>query len=194
MPLPPPLVRLPLLLALAAFWCAAVVPARAQEAGEYQRKASLLCTILRSVTWPGRRFQEPGSPIVIGVFGSDMISDFLREAIQGRRFQDRPVIVKSLSRREELAGCHMLFVSRSEREKLGPILGEVRRQFVLTVGESDNFLKGGGVINFVNADGIVRYQINGDAAKRERLMISGKLLQFALPANFNPNARGQELR
>lgn len=160
-----------------------VVPAQAQEAGEYQRKAALICTMLRSVTWPARRFGEPDSPIVIGIYGSDMISDFLREAIQDRRFQDRPVLIKRYTRREELAGCHLLFVSRSERDKMSAILAEVRREYVLTVGETDNFLKSGGVVNFVNVEGVLRYQINGSAAKRERLMINGKLLQFALPAD-----------
>ncbi len=175
-------------LLLALLLLVSSMPASAQEPGEYQRKSALICTFLRSVSWPARRFQEPGSPIVIGIYGTDSISDFLREAIQDRRYQDRPVVIKRFTRREELAGCHLLFVSRSERDKLGPILGEVRRESVLTVGESDNFLKAGGVINFVEVAGVMRYQIHGEAAKRERLTISGKLLQYALPTDYNPTS------
>jgi hypothetical protein len=91
------------------------------------------------------------------------------------------VVFKHLQNKQELRGCHVLFVSRSERERLGSILGEVRRENVLTVGESENFLGKGGVINFVNIGGAVRFQISLDAASREKLSISSKLLQLSLP-------------
>lgn len=180
--------RLALMAAVCLFTLTRPVTARAQDGGnEYQRKAALICTFLRSVTWPARKFAQPESPLVVGVYGTDSISDFLREAIQGRQFQERAVVVKHINAKQELAACHILFVSRSERDRLGPVLGEVRREGVLTVGESDNFLKAGGVVNLISVGGVIRYQIKGDAAKREHLGVSGKLLQFALPPDFNPN-------
>lgn len=166
-----------LAIGTALLWLGA---AHAQEgSSEYQRKASLICTIVRSTQWPAKKFAQADSPFVIGVYGTDAISEYLREMIQDRRFHDRSVVVKHLHAREELVGCHVLFVSRSERERLGPVLGEVRRENILTVGESDDFLDRGGVVNFVIVEGNVRYQINGSSARRERLTISGKLLQYA---------------
>jgi hypothetical protein len=69
--------------------------------------------------------------------------------------------------------------------RLGPVLGEVRRENVLTVGECDNFLGKGGIINFVTTGGQVRFQINLDNAAREKLVFSSKLLQLALPVGVN---------
>lgn len=159
--------------------------------GEYQIKAARLSSLARFVEWPPRRFPQPDSPFVLGVYGTDNITDLLREALQDRRIKDRPVMVRHLTTREELRGCHLLFISRSERDRLGPILGETRREGVLTVGETDNFLARGGVINLVPLGGVIRIQVNLEAARRERLTLSAKLLQLALPASFDPAAAFQ---
>ena len=44
-----------------------------------------------------------------------------------------------------------------------------------------NFLAKGGVINFVNVGGQIRFQISIDAAAREKLSVSSHLLQVAVP-------------
>src|SRR5882724_6550294 len=130
------------------------------ESREFQKKAEFITSFTRFVDWPARKFAQPDSPFVIGVYGTDNISSLLQESIQGRQIKGRPAVIKHLLNKEELRACHVLFISRSERDRLGPILGEVRRENVLTVGECDNFLGKGGVINFVNLGGIVRFQIS----------------------------------
>jgi hypothetical protein len=148
---------------------------------EYQKKAEFISSFTRFIDWPARKFAQPDSPFVIGVYGLDNISSLLEEAIQDRQIKGRPAVIKHLLNKEELRGCHVLFISRSERDRLGPILGEVRRENVLTVGECDNFLGKGGVINFVTVAGQVRFQISTEAAAREKLTVSSKLLQLAMP-------------
>lgn len=157
---------------------------RAQNSGEireFQKKAEFISSFARFVEWPARKFPQADSPFVIGVFGTDNITALLQEMIQDRQIKGRPTVIKRLMNKEELHACHVLFVSRSERDRLGPILGEVRRENVLTVGECDNFLGKGGVINFVTVGGQVRFQISTEAAVREKLSVSSKLLQLAVP-------------
>jgi len=159
---------------------------RSQSAGEtreFQKKAEFITSFTRFVEWPARKFALPDSPFVIGVYGSDNLTTLLQEALQERRIKDRPVVVRHLQNKEELRACHVLFISRSERDRLGSILAEVRRENVLTVGESDNFLGKGGVINFVNVGSTVRFQISTEAAAREKLAISSKLLQLSVAAS-----------
>lgn len=178
----------------AGFFCSLTVllllwalpPAHAQLS-EYQTKAERICSFARFVDWPAKKFISPNAPFVIGVFGTDAISDYLREALQNRRIKDRPVVIKHILAKEELSGCHVLFISRSERERLSSILGVVRREGVLTVGETDNFLDRGGIINLVNIGGTIRFQVNRSAARRERLTISSKLLQLAIPEDVDPS-------
>ncbi|MEP6671783.1 MAG: YfiR family protein [Chthoniobacter sp.] len=177
-------------LILAAATALAQGPA---EVREYQKKAEFINSFTRFVDWPARKFAQPDSPFVIGVYGTDNISSLLQESIQDRQIKGRPAIIKHLLNKEELRACHVLFISRSERDRLGPILGEVRRENVLTVGECDGFLGKGGIINFVTVGGQVRFQISTDAAAREKFTVSSKLLQLAIPLSQNisvvaPNA------
>src|SRR5262249_21038389 len=48
------------------------------------------------------------------------------------------------------------------------------------------FLARGGVVNFVNPGGQVRFQISAEAAAREKLVVSSKLLQLAVPLSWSP--------
>ena len=171
-------------LLIAAWVLLCAVPGFAQgtsDLQEYQKKAEFISSFIRFIDWPARKFSNPDSPFVIGVYGTDSITTLLEESIQDRQIKGRRVMIKHLQNKEELRACHVLFVSRSERDRLGPILGEVRRENVLTVGECDNFLGKGGVINFVTVSGQVHFQISTEAAAREKLVVSSKLLQLALP-------------
>jgi hypothetical protein len=163
-----------------------MLPARAVDPGfglgpELEQKASLLCNFLRNFKWPERRFVSPNSPFIIGIWGNDQISGYLHEDIQDRLIQGRPVQIRRISLKEEVTACHVVFVSRSERDRLRPIIAETRRGNVLTVGESDNFLASGGVIQFTSAGGQVRYQLSLDAARRERVEPNGFVLRMAMP-------------
>jgi len=152
-----------------------------QEMREYQKKAEFIMSFTRFVEWPERKFARADTPFVIGVFGVDTITTLLQEALQGRPIKGRPVVIKHLLNKQELRACHVLFISRSESNRLGPILGEVRRENVLTVGECDKFLGKGGVISFVTIGDMVRFQISAAAAAREKLEVSSKLLQLSVP-------------
>jgi len=168
-----------------------VATAKAQGSGdvrEFQKKAESINNFIKFVDWPVRKFPQPDTPFVIGVYGADNISSLLQESIQERLIKGRPVVIKHLQNKEELRSCHVLFISRSERDRLGPILAEVRRENVLTVGECDNFLDKGGVINFVNVGGQLHFQISTDAAAREKLNVSSHLLQLNLPSIRQINA------
>jgi hypothetical protein len=169
-----------------AWFLLSVAGAHAQsptDLQEFQKKAEFINGFTRFIDWPARKFAQPDSPFVIGVYGTDNLSALLQESIQNRQIKGRPAVIKHLFNKEELRACHVLFISRSERDRLGPILGEVRRENVLTVGECDNFLGKGGVINFVTVGGQLHFQISSEAASREKLLVSSKLLQLAVPAS-----------
>ena len=171
-----------MICALAAGWAGAC-RAGPEVGSEYQTKAAQIYSFTKFIDWPAKKFPSSESPFIIGVYGADDITDFLRECFQSRRIKDHPVEIRHLLNKAELSGCHLVFVSRSERDRLGTVLYELRHENILSVGESDNFLKSGGVINFINVEGATRFQINLDAASRERLKVSSKLLPIAYPAN-----------
>ena len=151
----------------------------AGDSSEYELKAGMISTFIKHTEWPENKLGRPGSPFIIGIYGNDQISGYLQEIFAGSLIKGRPVQIRSMFSRDDIPSCHLLFVSGSERDRLGAILREARREHVLTVGESDNFLDSGGIIQFVpKAGGGWACSTNQANAARERLKLGGFILRF----------------
>lgn len=146
---------------------------------EYDLKAVFLFHFTEFVEWPATAFMSAQSPMTIGIVGEDPFGGGLdqivaNETTNGRRFQ-----VRRFQRPEETDSCQVVFVSRSEQGRMARVLERVARPGVLTVGDSNDFAKHGGVIGFVTVRDRVRLRINLDAARAAGLTISSKLLRQA---------------
>lgn len=159
------------------------LPAAAQEPSpEYVLKAAFLYNFVKFVEWPAEAFAGAKSPLTICVFGTDPFGASLDGVVRGETLGERGLLVQRPEALADLRDCQVLYVSRSERQRLPEVLAQVEGAPVLTVGDTGGFLRAGGVINFVLEDNKVRFQINQEAAERNRLTISSKLLRLAKPA------------
>jgi hypothetical protein len=146
---------------------------------EYQVKALFLLNFTKYVDWPPTSFVETNTPIIIGLYGENRFGDALNKAVEGKTISGRRIIVQSIDRDDDLGKCQILFISDSEKSRLGEILDRVKALPVLTVSEIDQFLEQGGAINFVKKDGKIRLEVNLDAARLAKIQISSKLLNVA---------------
>jgi uncharacterized protein DUF4154 len=146
---------------------------------EYQVKAAFLYNFAKFVEWPPAAFDTSHDPVIICLLGQSPFSAALETAIHGKIVAERTFVVREVAGAEPASNCHILFVSSSERKRLRSIRELVKGSGTLTVGESTGFAAEGGVINFKLENGRVRLEINPDAADREKLHISSKLLSLA---------------
>ncbi len=153
--------------------------ARAQPAEEYRVKAAFLFNFAKFVEWPAHVFTSSTDPIRICVLGKNPFGSVLDDAVKDKIVAGRTFLVRQVSAGQPAVGCQILFISSSERKRLPAILGEIKADGVLTVGETDTFALDGGMINFRIESGKVRLQINVAAAEQSRLRISSKLLSLA---------------
>lgn len=154
--------------------------ARGQEAyKEYDVKAAFLYNFVKFVEWPASAFHDDRSPIEICVYGTDPFGASLEDVVKGESVAGRALSIRRPSGFSGFDGCHVLFVAASERGKVSEVLAAAGSRAMLTVGDSDGFLRAGGMINFVLDEGRVRFLINPAAAERARLTISSKLLRLA---------------
>ncbi|HXP78386.1 MAG TPA: YfiR family protein [Verrucomicrobiae bacterium] len=154
--------------------------AHAQDAlSEYQVKAAYLFNFLKFVEWPDESFADPLAPLVIGVVGEDPFGNALPQVVIGKTVQGRDLVIRIYHAGEDLRGAHILFISASERKRLPMILSSLRGSSVLTVADTAGFLDAGGMIQFLNENGRVRFAIDVDATSRAKLKMSSKLLSLA---------------
>jgi len=167
--------------AVLSFFMWTVFPVKGQENGftEYHVKALFLYNFGKYVVWPEQAFADTNTPITIGVIGKDDFGDDLIQAVKGKSICGHLFAIRHLSAGDDVQGCQILFVSKSESPRVGDILAKVGTLPVLTVGEDPAFAANGGMINFVLKDGNVRLEINLMSANKAGLKISSKLLAVA---------------
>ncbi len=153
--------------------------ARAQETNEYRVKAAFLYNFAKFVDWPPQAFKSPSEPIVIGVLGKNPFGAALADEVAGKTLGGRAFQVREVVNGQQASLCQIVFVSASERRRLGSLFTLIGNSAVLTVGETDNFNAEGGIINFKIEGGNVRFQINMEAARKQQIRISAKLLSLA---------------
>jgi hypothetical protein len=149
------------------------------QINEYQVKALFLYNFARYVEWPTETFKAANDPIVICIFGQNPFGGALQQAVAGKVLEGRPFVVRQLSDFQPGSNCHILFVNSSEKKRFRSMAGRLKGSAVLSVGETPGFTADGGVINFKLEDGKVRFEIDVEAAGREHLRISSKLLSLA---------------
>ncbi len=168
-----------LCLAAAAAAPASAPDTRPVQVGEYDLKAVFLLYFPRFMEWPEGAFPSVDSPITIGILGDDPFGATLDEIVVDEIVEGRKLVVARYRRVEDIDACHVLFVSRSESERVFRILAALKGRHVLTVGETSEFTAAGGIIRFVVDQGKIRLQINAEVARSEGLTISSKLLRQA---------------
>jgi hypothetical protein len=144
---------------------------------EYRIKAALLWNIAKFVEWPAP--EEPKAPLVVVVFGTSWYGLDLANALWGRTVNDRPIQVRNTNRLDKLLPCHILFIGGSDRRRLPEVLKAVDGSAILTVGEVEDFLELGGAIRILTEGDRMRFAVNLEAARRNQLRISAKLLSLA---------------
>jgi TonB family protein len=143
----------------------------------------------RLAQWPREALPDGSAPFVIGVIGDgDDFIDVLKELTRGERVESHPIVVKHLGVDDQFSSCHLLFFRSSERKNSQLAIASAAGANLLLVGEDENFLRQGGMINLFLEDGNVKFEINHDALDRTNIHFSPKLLALARPEHSGSDA------
>jgi hypothetical protein len=153
--------------------------AQTSPTSEYQVKAAFLFHFAQFVDWPPEAFKDAASPLTYCTAGEDPFHGALEASLNGKMIGARPVRVIHFRQVQEIQGCQIVFLGTPEKKLMSAMLGNLRASPILTVGESEGFVQGGGMIGFFLEDNKVRFDINLDAAEHAKLKISARLLALA---------------
>ena len=153
--------------------------ARADVTKEYELKAAFIFNFVRFVDWPDQKFADANSPIIAGLFGGSPLGAELETVVRGRKINGRPIVIKAVQTIEAARLVDVLFISAAEDSQASQLIAACKSAGVLTVGESDTFEKGGGMITFLLKDDKLRFDINMATAESSGLDISAQLQKLA---------------
>ena len=146
---------------------------------ERRIKAAFLYKFLGYTEFPASVLGAAGAPFVIGVVGADELAAELGRIVAGRSVQGRSVTVKVLREHEASTGVHLLFVGGSDSARLRSVAKAGQNAPLLLVSESEHGLQHGSVINFKVIEARVRFDVSLDAADKNSVKLSSRLLTVA---------------
>ncbi len=173
--------RVPLIFCLLLVHAVApkIAAGQGDSTGEYELKAAMLYNLTRFIEWPPPANADPQAPILLCILGRDPFGSSLTSIVSKQIVNGRPVLIRHPQNDKELRGCHVLYISSSERKTIAQVFSTLKGSGVLTVGEMTQFAAHGGMIQFSLEDQQVRFSINLDAVSRAGLKISSRLLLLA---------------
>jgi hypothetical protein len=130
----------------------------------------------RFIDWPSENKNDSFS---IKVIGDSDWKLYLNKIYKSRNIKNRPVSIQFIESPEEIGICHILFIGKNKRKHLSEILEITSSKPILTIGDSPGFGISGVILNFLNEDNKISFELNISAIKITGLDVSFRLLETA---------------
>ncbi len=167
-------------------------PAEPKKAPEYLLKAAYLYKFLFFIQWPEeiQSAIQQDENFTIGILGKDPFGDSFKP-IEGMvvKSLNKKIAVKRLGpyrKGLDLKQCRLLYICPSEKKNFKKILRRTQDGAILTIADTRGFVDLGGMINMVDKDGHIRWEINLEAIRRPGLSVSSALIQSAVRVIRDP--------
>lgn len=187
-----PVIMAVLLIMMPGVWPREGVAGMIDDERALKIKAGMVLNFVRYAEWPADTFTATDSPIVITLLGSDELAHHIERTAVGQRAQGRPVHIQTRSWPgpgesedvvdgfwKELRSSHMVFVLRSEKERVDVFLSELDGGAVLTVSDIEGFAERGGMLGLVIRKDKVAVDANQECIRESRVRVSSQLLRLA---------------
>jgi hypothetical protein len=163
---------------LAALFAICAEIAAQQTNLEDRLKATFIYNFIQYAEWP-RQSLASTSPFTICLVG-DLFQTVMEDTVRGENLNGRSITVRSLLSAEGVSGCHLIYFRDEVNSRIvSEILGAAKALPILTVGEGKDFIQAGGIIRFTKTANRIRFEINPQAAEKQSLSLSSRLLRLA---------------
>jgi len=147
----------------------------AQKA-KYQ--SDIVFRLSQFITWPESNDEYK---FVIGVVGTATdFQSFQKLAIQKQGFHNNPIEVRYFACTDAIDDCHLLYVSEDCKIQIESIIKKTQDKPILIISGKKGFGALGSVINFVDTEGKLKFELNQGQADKRGLQVSEKLKNLAI--------------
>ncbi|NEX21243.1 YfiR family protein [Thiorhodococcus mannitoliphagus] len=153
---------------------------------EADLRATFLVNFPLFIEWPSSAFDSPSAPLRYCVLGNSALSSSLEQALAGERIGGHPMQLAAAQDPAQWRRCHILYVDQRAAEPGPRVLAAVEGAPVLSVGDTETFVREGGVVSLVHRGERLHPLINQAAAARAGIRISSKLLRLATLVSESP--------
>jgi len=163
----------------------------ADFAREYMVKAAISLNLARFTEWPEGALGADNLNINLCVFGNKNMQQAFAQ-MEKKPLGKRSLHVIQMHDPVHLDQCNMIYVSELEETALIQVLSLIEGQPALTIGERDDFLERGGLVNLALEGGKIHIQVNLEAVTRSGIKISSRVLALTSIINVKNTGNDEE--
>lgn len=153
---------------------------------EYKIKAAFLYNLLQFTDWPQTNESPKAQDIItIGIVGESPFGNSDFDTVKDKNIpgKNRKLVIRSIVqplKETDLSNCHVIFVCASEQKHINSILESVKNSPVLTIADSDDFVKAGGMVELVIHRNKIRWRLNSTAIQTSGLRLNSQVYRNAV--------------
>ena len=142
-------------------------------------KAAYVYNIAKFTRWPEYSLGKNMRLFKLCLYGKGEVIEELKK-LNGRPLSVHSMSIVDLEKESDFIQCHALYVSSSEKRRYRYVLSLVNVNSVLTISDDEKFLRQGGLVNLLEKQQKLRFEISRPLLSEIDLKMSSKLLKLAL--------------
>ena len=140
-------------------------------------QATYIAYYTQYVQWPDGDLSDG---FTIGIAGSDELQKELEVLLNGRKINDRLILIKKVTVVGEIEKCNILFVSFDKNNILADAIKLSAKNNILLITERAGAIERGALINFVVINNLLKYQLNEAIVAKTKLNVNPILYKMAV--------------
>ena len=113
------------------------------------------------------------------MLGQNPFGDILENIYKNKKIKDKKVKIVYVKKLQQLPECQILFISKTDSEKLQKILDDLKGKPILTISDTEGFAQAGCFINYYLNENKLRFEINQKAMQNAGFTIDYRLLRVS---------------
>jgi hypothetical protein len=163
---------------LAGLLCLLPVDGRTQTPNEAALKVALIYNFALFVDWPEDRARRDANAFLLCLAGEDTLGSAVG-ALEGKTIRGKRIVVRRVRQSAVDDGCDVLFVGNAERSRLPEVAAALGGKSVLIISDADAAVRSGAIIGLGVEHEKMVFDVNIQAARKQGLIVSSKLLRLS---------------
>lgn len=151
----------------------------AQSGKTYQERsaAMYIYNFTRYFEWPA---EAKNGDFVIAVVGDNVLHSELEGIVEGRMVGTQKIVVQNHRNASDVNNCHILFLAENPSRLMNNVVEQMNDFPTLFITSLDGATRNGSIINFIEKDQTMRFELHRSNAAEKGLQVDSRLDNLAI--------------
>jgi len=142
-------------------------------------KVAYIYNIAKFTRWPAATWSTANAPFQLCYYGRSRVGNGL-QSLQKKAVNGHPIKLFKPQSELDFKQCNALYINTGKRHRYRYQLSLVDPQKVLVISDASPFFNYGGLVNLVEKEQRLRFEVSMRQLARSKLKLSSKLLKLAI--------------